>query len=356
MSNTTAQKEKIVHKSIQLTPPPSQALGSTVELTPRPEPDIQRVSDILKAQGVQLGYSSLERKAYAKYVSNCIAVTILNKVPQTKLRKGLLRTLGCCQNLKREGNKIKNLSMYCNCRWCLTCSHIRTAVRIDAYYEQLCALPDKQFIILSQPNVPGYMLRKSLQSEYAALRKIKKAAAKKGIKLQGLRNWECTHNKDANTYHPHWGFIISGKRDAEFLLYEWLKHFPKARRGKGNKIFEFDDTGGERALMELFKYQTKLLVPIKNKKGKMINADALNTIFEACVKLRTFQPMGIKAAKEITDDINDSVKSVEYKELPDDGTIMDLEFFGHDWYDTATGELLTGFDPSSIISQLIPDD
>ncbi len=46
---------------------------------------------------------------------------------------------------------------------------------------------------------------------------------------------------------------------------------------------------------------------IRKKKGKVINANALNTIFEAIVKMRTFQPMGIKAATKITDDINDSL-------------------------------------------------
>jgi hypothetical protein len=342
MAKKHATLQKIVHKSLQLTP---SELGSTVAKTSKKSGNqlITPSNGVINSIGEK---SQLRAKAHAKYISNCIACAILNHVPKTTLRKSLLRTLGCCQNLQRNGDKLKSLSRYCNSRMCITCSHIRAAQRIDAYYDILNELPDKQFMILSTPNVPGYKLNAAIKEQYKALRAIKKAGRKLKVKIEmkGLRNLEITHNQQANTYHPHWGFIISGKRDADYLLDEWLKHFPTARRGKGNAIFKFESKG-ERGLLELFKYQTKFLVPIK-KKGKVINANALNTIFEAIVKMRTFQPMGIKAAIRITDDVNDLTHEAAYPELQDDGTVADFEFFGHDWYDTATGELLTNYTPS----------
>ena len=54
--------------------------------------------------------------------------------------------------------------------------------------------------------------------------------------------------------------------------------------------------------------------------------------------------MGIKAVKPVTDDVNDNLTEAIYTELPLTGN-ADYEFYGYDWYDTATGELLTNYIP-----------
>jgi hypothetical protein len=139
-----------------------------------------------------------------------------------------------------------------------------------------------------------------------------------------------------DNFHPHFHFIISGKKVADNVIDEWLKRFPLASiKAQDNR------PANEDSYLELFKYFTKL---ISNKK---FHPEALNTIFETMYGKRTFQPMGIK--KHVSEDV-DEIQSIIYEDLiPAEKNWTWTEC---DWIDQETGEMLTGYIPELEISQL----
>lgn len=352
-------KTVFVQKSNQLTPLPALGQGSKVEKT-------------AVAREQPTGKQKLLRKSRNKWYSQQVAGAMLNVVKQhphynPKIKKGLYRCLGCCKRLKRIGNRViamphsyitpsgylKEIPAYCNARFCINCQHMRTAKRIDAYYEEIQLLTDKYFVVLSRPSIFAVFIKSEIEEQYKIIRKIKKRLTKRRIKLRGVRSLECTHNQETDSYHPHWHWLVSGKADAEALLEEWLIECPTAIRDKGNKIFAYDPgRNGERTLIELLKYETKLIVPLNNKKGKGINGQVLYNIYEAFYGKRAFQAMGIIAKKKVgddkefnDDDVNQGLESEIYEHLPDDGVEEVYEWAGTDFFSMETGAALTNYSP-----------
>lgn len=75
-------------------------------------------------------------------------------------------------------------------------------------------------------------------------------------KFQGIRKLECTYNPFANKYHPHFHFIIKGKENAEYVYNEWLKR--TRHLGTSHKAQDCQPAR-KGALMEIFKYFTKIV-------------------------------------------------------------------------------------------------
>ena len=122
-------------------------------------------------------------------------------------------------------------------------------------------------------------------------------------KVMGLRKLECTYNPTRNDYHPHYHLIIKGKRNAEDFLNEWLSRVPKTSY-KAQDLRPADNKSSK----ELFKYFTKVVTTVKDKKGEVkdrkIYADAMDVIFNDIKGKRTFQNFGFKAPKVISEDLD----------------------------------------------------
>jgi hypothetical protein len=107
----------------------------------------------------------------------------------------------------------------------------------------------------------------------------------------------------------------------------------------------------DNSCMELFKYFTKVVSKTKAGEYK-IYIKALDTMFLALRKVRTFQPSGL--IKEVSEDIEPEQAELTHRDITACWSWLDT-----DWLDKETGEILTGFSPSAnmqkIASNIVDD-
>ena len=208
---------------------------------------------------------------------------------------------------------------------------------------------DKYFVTLTLPNCTGNDLPVTLdfmQETFGKIHaKLKKQFQRgKREKIVGLRKLECTYNADRNDYHPHYHLIIRGEKNASDFLAEWLKRVPNAK-----SIAQDIRPADSKAVKELFKYFTKAVTTIRNKKGeikdRMIYADAMDIIFNSIKGKRTFQNFGFKAPK---------VEAEDFQKNEIERIIEEVEWVQElgDWISSG-GELFSGHTPSKSMIELV---
>jgi hypothetical protein len=129
---------------------------------------------------------------------------------------------------------------------------------------------------------------------------------------------------------------VSNRNVAEIILEQWLKVYPEATR-EAQDIRPAD----KGAIIELFKYFSKIIT-----KGS-IYPEPLDTIFRAMYQRRVFQPVGIK---KITEDIEELQSEIYADLIEAERTWTWIE---NDWIDKQTGEMLTGYEPSEVLINLL---
>jgi len=292
-------------------------------------------------KGIQEGVSpdKLQKRARSKYVTRAV-VKRLVEVEDSPLNKNYWDTWHCSNVVYQEGKRLK--ASYCNNRWCIVCNRIRTANLINGYLPQLSKLQDPYFVTLTIPNMKAVDLEDTIKKMYVEIKKIQTLFRnRRSMKLTGIRKMECTYNDLRNDFHPHYHFIIDGKKVALTLINEWLNRFP------GSKIEAQDmKQAGEGTVLELFKYFTKLL-----SKDRTVNGKALDTIFRAMRGKRVFQSMGLK--KEVPEDI-EGIRTEIYEGIDEvNERFWRWDQSANDWIDPETGETLTRYKPSENIRKLV---
>lgn len=291
------------------------------------------------------------KKARKKYFSYGLAVNLANLSPRPKLFHSYLNTLACAKTLVVDANGRAH-SKYCKNRWCPLCQSIRIAKLIDGYKGQLEQYPELYFVTLTRPTVPAEQLKEQREKMLSAFTKIRKCRVFVRNKWSGLRKAECTIRPD-ELYHFHYHVLINSKEGAEFMVRRWLELNPESDPQAQN-IEAVDRTNhgtGKGALLEIFKYFTKLIAKLRNDDGteqRLINYRRLNVIFEFMRGQRVFQPFG--SLQPVPEDFED-------EELTAD---MDIEransiwqWVVSDWYDIDTGEALTGYVPAGSMVELL---
>jgi hypothetical protein len=300
----------------------------------------------------------LYRRAKSKYVSDEIAADLI-RLKHSPLNQAYERTMLCCGTMMQEGNKLT--SKYCNGRWCITCNRMRTAKLMNGYKDSLMNMKDLQFVTLTVRSCPALMLYGTIRLMLRNFRMIKKQLLKRGIKLKGVRKLEITYDIQTGMYHPHFHLMIENRLDADYLVLYWSLAFPTSTLRKAQDIRPF--TGGERGLIELFKYSTKMIASSKRKEiyqGRKstvtsiqkVPAFALDRIFRALYCLRTFQAMGIPRVSEDIEELQSQV----YDELDWENKKIwkwGRDYNMADWFDLIDGELLTGYEPSESLTQIL---
>lgn len=282
--------------------------------------------------------SRLLKRARSKYFTSIIALPLADL--KNELEKYYRNAYYCNYIIIQEHNKLT--SKYCNTRICNVCNRIRTMKLINGYSVPLQAL-DGYFVTLTIPNVTGIKLKVTVTNILEAFAKIQNRLRFKNIKLKGLRKLEITYNEIANTYHPHFHLIIDTESNANTLVTEWLKEYPKAK-SYCQDVRKADSD----SVKEMFKYVTKIVTKRKNK-PRAIYIQAIDTIMKALYKRRTFQTFG--GIKMVSEDINE-LKSEYYDE------IEQYDFIQWIWQDTVTdwvneyGEQLTGYEPSEALNKI----
>lgn len=293
--------------------------------------------------GVQESQSKLQRRARAKHLTVPLAIQLAKL--RSPLEKSYRNAFYCVGTLFQD--KSGNLtSRYCGTRWCQVCNRIRTARAIGRYEPILADWPDAQFVTLTIPNVPEYALSAAITKMTSDIAAIARAIRRtEMLTFQALRKTECTFSPVRNDFHPHFHLIVESPEAATILVKRWLDRYPRATLAAQD--VRPCDVG---MLKELFKYFTKLTVERSSSGSRpsLAPANALDVIFRAMVGRRVYQPMGFKAAvapeRDEDAQIGDTCSTTSSTRV---GESIDWDWLqqAHDWIDTRTGEVLTGYVP-----------
>ena len=141
-------------------------------------------------------------------------------------------------------------------------------------------------------------------------------------------------------FSPTFSLYPDGWQEADELVSAWLREFPEAVRA-AQDIRPADDG----SIIELFKYTTKLVTKsdVIREGGKAeinINPEALDIIFKALYRVRTFQPLGRASKLPVSEDVEEI-----QAELFDDLGMMTVDVWNwvqpiSDWV-SDDGECLT---------------
>jgi len=279
--------------------------------------------------------STLQKRSRAKAITNAVVFKLT--AIQSPMNKAYWSTYHCSNAILQEGEKLT--SRYCNQRWCLVCNRIRTAKLMRGYIPSIDQMKDPQFVTLTRPNVKGGYLRSTFEDMQSKFVQCKDTLSKRGIRIVGIRKVETTYSLDRNDFHPHFHFIIDGKKEAEALKAQWLIKNPKALHYLQN-VKPCTDP------IELFKYFTKLLT----KSGQFL-AEPMDKSFRAMKGKRVFQPFG--GIKKVCEDVD--VKESSQCDWKDPQTeIWTFESSGKfsDWY-SANGEALSEVELTDDTMELI---
>lgn len=295
---------------------------------------------------------TLKRRARSKYFTNRIALPLADL--RNDLEKYYRGAYYCNSDLIQQGQKITG--KYCNSRICNNCNRIRTAKLINGYQVELEKLNNKQFVTLTAPNVSAIELPGELRRIYSVWRKIMRRFTKRRLSYGGLRKLEITYNpardnkhKNFAAFHPHLHIIINDEINARVLLYEWL-HENQGANISAQNITPVNDW----ALMELFKYSTKIVYnPAGERKDKpqLITPPAptvfirpLDVVFRALYGRRIIQNFGT-VKKQVSEDVEE-LSGQEYNDIPY-YEFCEWKWKKYDWVNSY-GELLSENDADSL--------
>lgn len=320
----------------------------------------------------------LRRKQSRKYLNQSFILTLINVTNDEKMKKRYWNTFHCGSlidvvesnaikitdfengqyenaikikkikhskhTISKDG-EVREIRNYCNNRFCLVCSGIKSSVLFSKYGKIIESWENKHFLTLTVPNCIESDLENTINKMLKAIRKIndkyRKQAKKYNLeKLKSIRKLEITYNERLNSYHPHLHFIFYNKDQAEYILKNWLIIFNEANE-KAQDLRKAD----EKSVFELFKYITKLITKQSNKYGH-IPARNLDVIFRVMHNRRSIQIQGFKALKidlekgeELMQEIiinDENYYLEEYEKM-----FYEWKNFG-DWINSETGELLVG--------------
>jgi len=286
---------------------------------------------------------SLTRRAKAKFLTNAINFPLIDL--DSPLKNSYWRTWHCTNVLLQEGQKIT--SKYCNNRWCIVCNRIRTAKMIKKYYPVIKSeFSDLHFVTLTFPNVQGRDLKQAVSDVILNFQRIKnKIRMRDQVKIKGIRKIEVTYNPSRNDYHLHLHFLIESRNAAELLKKEWLLRYPDALEFLQDVVKANDGS-----IIELLKYTAKLVnkndyTRLDNGRIEIgIHAKALDIIFQALYRKRTYQGFGVHL--NLNEDVSE-LKSEVYEEILSDIDVWTWDQDNSDWISTY-GEMLTGCDAHKI--------
>lgn len=269
---------------------------------------------------------------------------------RSSLEQSYRNSIYCAGAFEQVEDKLT--TKYCKNRWCPVCNRIRMAQQIEAYRPIIEAWPGAQFVTLTCRTVPGDELAGAYQARLDAFKRIKDSMRKAGVVLVCLRKIECTYNVEDDRYHLHIHAIVQTEEQALRLVAGWLKQFPGEASPRAQDVRPCD----EGSLVELLKYSTKLVVKGKDAAGRYVPAFALDVIFRALHKKRLVQPVGFKVPKKVLDlDAGDFEVEGGIPALTrlGESVLWEWERELHDWIDKATGEALSGYQPTEDELRLI---
>ena len=229
--------------------------------------------------------------------------TLKNTMPlidlDSPMKKAYWSSYYCGNVLLQEGKKIS--SQLCRARWCIRCNRIKTAELINGYKHLLNDFIAPHLVVVTMKNCKGRGLKSQHKKMNQAFQQCRwKIDRKHGIKINGIRTWECTYNIQRDDYHPHFNVLIDSSEGASLFLRYWMEYWQKKQGFKsvnrgGQSVSKIESVKG---LLEVFKYTTKLSVSHEEE------YKAQDWIYQCVKGKRLAQPFGnlrkVKIAEEKT--------------------------------------------------------
>jgi hypothetical protein len=292
----------------------------------------------------------LARRARSKLVSRPLAQELASL--ESPLHRAYNNSITCASRLLQAPNEDGTWTLtgrYCGNRWCLVCARARTAKAIARYKPTVEAWPGARLLTLTVPNVPGDALRPTMRAMTRAVRTAADHLRRyHHVRVIALRKLECTHNPERGDFHPHFHLIVEDEGAAARLLSEWLARHPHARR-QAQDVRPID----RGALVEFFKYFTKLTAKSSRGTRAPMPPEALDTMFVAMRRLRVYQPMGFRPVTE-DDEESELGTLATHGALPlPRPQVWEWDQDAADWLDSLTGEVLTGYEPGEAIRRYL---
>lgn len=287
-------------------------------------------------------YKTLKKRSLAKYYTNEILYPLIDL--KNEREDSYWNTYHCVKTMLQD-TEGKVTAKYCKNRWCIVCNRIRTATLINRYHKPLSAL-DTRFVTLTT-NLSSECktkedLERVLKDYKDTFTRIWRRLKRKYGTTSAIRKIETTWNYKHNHYHPHFHVILENKSsEAEFLVTQWLKEYPQAKR-KAQDISVTSDN----AILELFKYFTKMWSRItdenttKEKRVLPYPPQVMDSIFEVMYRQRTIQTYGTHFPT-FDEDFDTDVATIFTSEIREHSIIWEWEQDLQTWVDYNTGELRT---------------
>ncbi len=287
----------------------------------------------------QATQATLQKRARSKYLSMPLAIRLAEL--RSPLEKSYRNTIYCAGTLRQKDGKLQG--KYCGNRWCLVCNRVRTARAISRYKPVLDQWQEPMFVTLTIRNVEGDQLSQTISEMLARFAAARRAITRTdGLSFEALRKLECTHSYHRDDYHPHFHALVNGKAAAEALRTRWLAAWGDQADAQAQDVRAATPGSAH----ELFKYFTKLATNAGGKR-QYIDPAALDTIFQAMRGRRVWQPVGFTAPATVDEEAEIGTDGTTEALSPAaDGAEWEWIQDQHDWIDTRTGELLTGWTPN----------
>lgn len=310
----------------------------------------------------------LQKRARSKYFSHPLANLLYAESCKTEedesglgiayarksMRRAYGRSLDCCKLLIQEADGSLR-GHYCNARWCVTCNRIRTAQAIHNHTGWIQSAGEgKYFVTLTATTCKDYELNDTYDGMQSTFTSAKRSI-RRGEKMpfEALRKLETTYNWKTDKYHPHYHTIVDGRDQAEALLYYWMQRNPRETDRQGQDIKPVTK-GVEK---ELLKYACKIITDTKDE-ARSVDPKSLHTIFSAMKGRKTLQPYGYRIkdhpyeAEEGEDALETVNTTSSFKQVGSAVNWLWVPDY-HDWVDQETGEILTEYEPSAVMEELV---
>ena len=307
----------------------------------------------MKAATDHIGKRSLYNRAKSKWLSYPIATALTQYAKENgfELEQAYRDTVYCADNVvQHEDGSLRG--HYCGRRWCMVCNRIRMAKTIEAYMPSIDHFEDAHFVTLTRRAVPAGEITQAIDENLRVFNLIVKAMRyhrTDPVKLEAVRKLEITYNESKATYHIHYHVVVRSYAMGKRLLSGWLSRMGDKAVRQAQDIRPVT----EGALVELFKYATKLVTKAKDGRGRFVPVDALDNIFTALHGRRTLQPVGFKLKRVLKDEeapLDVEGRTEAWKRIGE-AVLWQWEQEIADWIDYETGETLTDYRPPEALEQ-----
>jgi len=239
----------------------------------------------VNGQGTQMSNRKrLQGWAKKKLISK---TTMLGLIDIAKSKGNLERvqsywnTYHCFNHIYTKDGRV--YGKYCKNRFCPLCCGIRKAEILNKYYPVLKTWIRPFFLTLTVKATSAQGLEKRMSEMFELFRRIISSQKKrnqrgKGIKLIGIKSFECNFNPEQKTYNPHFHLILNDLQTADHIMTEWVK---QGRKLWGNasvsKVAQYNTPVKdlEDCLVEILKYYSRIFTEptrIKRERAKPLFA------------------------------------------------------------------------------------